>query len=204
MATQSPQPGGPEDLQVDGPYSPLSLAKLSTKLHDGTEFKVLLDQSGLGFAHDDPSMLYMTIQARLEQAYWWVDNKFDGRRVFPWMYRYLHYMFIDGSFKYKDDVDVIACMQEGKITEDMDEYKHIISLVKYCKTNVEAAQIIGCIQLLVMTFKQCTKDGVPVSIFIEQPETSLHPKREAKWMSMFYDIKKNYYDYYFGTNETAK
>jgi hypothetical protein len=186
MAIQNPKP---DDIQVDGPYSPISLEKLKKVVHLDKEFSVLLDQSGLGFAHDDPNILYMTIQERKEQAVWWMKNNFDGRRIPAWLYRYLHYMFNDGDFKYKDHLDVVACMQEGKIKEDDEEYQRILALIKHCETNVEAAQIIGFVMLMVGTLNQCRKDGIPPKIFIEQPETSLHPKRTAKWMSLFYDFK---------------
>lgn len=190
MTSTNPNPG---DLQVDGPYSPMSLEKVRKQIIDNKEFSLLLDQSGMGFALDDPSLLYMTAEERLRQAHWWLDNKFDGRRIPAWLYRYLHYMYNDGDFKYKDHLDVAACMQEGKITEDCEEYKQILGLIKYCKTNTEAAHLIGFIILFVGTLHQAVKEGVHIGLFIETPETALHPQRQAKWMCLFYDIKQKWY-----------
>lgn len=191
MAKNKPDPG--DDLQVDGPYSPVSIEKLRKHIIRDKEFSVLIDGAGTGFAHDDPSILYMTCEARLEQAHWWVDNKFDGKTIPAFLYRYMHYMFNDGDFKYKDHLDVAACFNEGKITVDSDEYKQIIGMIKYCKSNPEAAQVIGFIMLFVGTLRQAVQNGIQISIFIETPENSLHPKRQAKFMSLFYKIKKEWY-----------
>ncbi len=62
----------------------------------------------------------------------------------------------------------------------------ILALYEYAKTNKEMKQLIGFIQL----FAGCCKHKM--SAYIEEPETHLHPKRQASFMSMFHAIKDDY------------
>ena len=61
------------DLLSDGPGSPISLLKFNesqAERDNPNKLKVLIDNSGNGIIFDDPSVLVMTSEDRLEQAYW--------------------------------------------------------------------------------------------------------------------------------------
>jgi hypothetical protein len=68
----------------------------------------------------------------------------------------------------------------------------IMGMIEYCKTNKEASQCIGLIILLHDSLVLAKHYNKWPTLYIEYPETNLHPKREAAVMSMIYDIFKKF------------
>lgn len=66
------------------------------------------------------------------------------------------------------------------------------AMYKYAATNVEMKQLIGFIQLFGGSLKQATKAGANLRMWIVEPETHLHPKRQAKFMTLFNRLKDKY------------
>ena len=191
-----------EDLSVAGPYSPISLKKFLT-IHGKSlpEFTVLIDQTDMGIAKDAENTLYITPNACKEQCDYFRDNIFfPSKRISAYLYRYLHYMFINDDYKpkYLSDQDVMNAMVKGEITATSEDYVKIQNLIAYSDANREASQIIGFIQLFAGSLsiykKESLKTGTQLGqrIFIEEPETHLHPKRQARLMSLFNHIRDEY------------
>ncbi len=64
--------------------------------------------------------------------------------------------------------------------------KGVEGMYKYAETNKAFKQAIGFIQLLAPCFKH------KMSAYIELPETHFHPQQQARIMSLFEMIKKDY------------
>ena len=183
-----------KDMSVDGPGSPISIKKfLASDRYSPSEHPcVLIDNSSSGFVHDDPNTMYMTTEDIQHQANWYRKNSFNGKQVPAYLYRYLHYMYLDGDMKYKTNQDLADAFNKKEITEESPEYKQIVNLIKYCDSNTEAAQLIGFITLFAGTLNQAKKENKPIRLFLKNPDNNLHPQRSARWMSMFYKLKKEY------------
>jgi len=108
------------------------------------------------------------------------------------LYRYLSYMFIDDAKWYESDQELVEDFNKGLITENSDNYKTVLSLIKWCEQNKESAQVIGLIQLIGGSLNIARKEGCGIKLYIEHPETSLHPKRQAKFVSMLTKIQEEY------------
>ena len=183
-----------KDMSVDGPGSPISIKKFlaSDKYSPSEHPCVLIDNSSSGFAHDDPNTMYMTTEDIQHQANWYRKNSFNGKQVPAYLYRYLHYMYLDGSMKYKTNQDLANAFNKKEITAESPEYKQIVNLIKYCDSNTEAAQLIGFITLFAGTISHAKKENKPIRLFLKNPDNNLHPLRAQRWMSMFYKLKKEY------------
>jgi hypothetical protein len=182
------------DMSIDGPGSPISIKKFlaSDRYNPSDHPCVLIDNSSIGFAHDDPNTIYMTTEDIQHQANWYRQNVFDGKLVPAYLYRYLHFMYIDGDMKYKTNGDLVAAFNNKEITADSPDFKQIINLIKYCDSNTEAAQLIGFITLFAGTIQDAKKHNKPIRLFLKSPDNNLHPQRAVRWMSMFYKLKKEY------------
>jgi predicted ATP-dependent endonuclease of OLD family len=185
--------GKKEDLSVDGPGSPISIKKFNdtrSKKDDKT-FTVLIENEGLGFSHDDPEFIYITPNDCSEQAIYFLKNGFDPEKLPAYLYRYLSLMYqLEKQFETNQEYnDAIA---NGSFGKEDNDYKEVMNKVKYCESNHEAKQIIGLCQLFGGTLNQAKKAKVNVKIFIQEPETYLHPKRERMIMSLFQLIQKEY------------
>lgn len=181
------------DINVSGPHSSISLKKFLDNEGDKTkEFTLLVDGTGQGIAKDAPEMVYITPEECSKQAIWYSQNKFNGKGIPAYLYRYLAYMFIDKHELYPNDQALAKDFESGKIKEDSSDYQMILGLIKYCDTNKEAAQVIGMIQLISGSLRLSVGHMAGIRFFIEHPETSLHPSRQAKIMNMITALKAEY------------
>lgn len=192
-----PQNRTNNNVNVDGAYSPVSLKKYleldSEKESTGYSFRVLIDNTGYGIALDDPNTMYMTPEDRIEQAKYFRERIFDGKSLPVYLFRYLRYMFLEkDDNKYPSDESVVKAYRSGKLTLDSPDYKMVVNLVKFSDNNVEAAHIIGLIQLVAGSFNLSSKEKRSFRLFIQHPETGLHPKRVARFMSMYHMIVREY------------
>jgi hypothetical protein len=178
-----------QDLSIAGPGSPVSLKKVIEQVigPEQKPFTVLVDRTGAGIAHDSDECIYVTPEQCSIQALYYKNNIFDGRRIPAYLYRALHYFYNDGRYtpKYKTDQDVIDAFIKEEITEESPEYIQILNLIKYCDSNSEAQQIIGLIQLIQGPLSIAKKQNVGFKLYLDRPETALHPKRQSAFMSWF-------------------
>ena len=72
-----------------------------------------------------------------------------------------------------------------------DEFIH--SLIDGAKHNREAQQVIGLIQLFTGALSLAKKMGKMPVLYIIEPETHLHPKRQAAIMDILFQIHKEEY-----------
>lgn len=180
------------DLSVNGPGSPVSLKKFLLSHETNKELTVLIDGTGSGIAHDDEGCLYITPEECKTQALHYSKNVFNGRQIPAYLYRYLGYMMIDGMKEYNSDQELAEAFQNGDITEESDDYKYLLNLITYCEHNSEAQQVIGLIQLIAGSLNIARKADSGLRLYIDRPETALHPKRQAKAMSLFMKLKSEY------------
>lgn len=169
-----------DDLSVSGPYSPASLKKfnmLEVNENEGV-FKLLIpDESGI--AMDDPDFAYITIQERAEQAKYFRETFFPDKLP-DYLLQYLNF-FYNGT--------------NTMPTEE--QLPQILGLIQYCDTNKEAQQLVGLITLFHDSLLLAKHYKSSVKLFIEEPETLLHPKRVRFVMYVLtviaekFDIKLN-------------
>lgn len=177
------------DLSVAGPGSPVSLQKFLDTHEVAKPFSVLIDGTGGGIAKDAAEVIYITPKDCSEQAIYFSKNVFDGR-IPDYLYRYLAFMMLDRE--YQTQYELVADMNAGKVTTESEDYKHIQNLIKYCDSNPEAQQVIGLIQLIAGIFNMAKKAKAGIRVYLEHPETALHPKRQARFVSMFMHLKEEY------------
>ena len=153
---------------------------------------MLLDQTGLGIAKDADA-LYITPAACTEQALFYAKDIFDGKYLPAYLFRYIRYMMFDDDLKkYPTNSAVLDDMQAGVLTETSPEYVEVVNFLKYVEHNPEGLQLLGLIQLIGGSLNLIRKEQAPMRLYIEYPETSLHPKRSARFMSMFHMLSKEY------------
>lgn len=181
-----------EDLSIDGPGSPISLKKVLKEV-ELKPFTFFVDGSGQGIAPDDESCIYITPAECTIQALHYSKNVFDGRRVPEYLYRYLSYMF-DVEPIMNSKAETIIAFNTGVINEETPGYKHIVNLIKYCDSNDEARQIIGLIQLIAGTLNMARKNKSGVRLYIDKPETSLHPKRQSRCVNLLMKLREEFGD----------
>ena len=168
------------DLLSDGPGSPISLLKFNesqAEKDNPNKLKVLIDNSGNGIIFDDPSVLVMTSEDRIEQAYWTLKNHLPINNLPPYLLGYLALMF-------EEEVDALGSIEAKE--------HFLLNKIKYCASNKESAQIIGLIILFVETVKlaQMNNFNAP-TLLIDKPETDLHPKREARIMTLINKMRED-------------
>lgn len=160
---------------VDG--APISLEKVSKHISKTGTAKsnmyVLIDNTNTGFVNDDPTLANVTIQEREDQAMYFIGLNLP---LPPYLKKYIEHM-------YKDDKPDVEAMY------------------KYAKTNPELKQIIGLIQLVGGSLNMAKKMKKSVRLYIEEPETRLHPKRERMVISLLEMLKK---DYGYGEEDNSK
>jgi hypothetical protein len=181
-----------EDLSVGGPYTPVSLDKLIKTSHVRTKLTVLVDGTGLGIAKDSPECVYVTPEETTQQALYFLKEKFDGKRIPAYLFRYLSYMFIDDAIEYENDQFLADLFNGGDLTEESKDYQYILGLIKYCDSNKEAQHLIGMIQIIAGSLRIATQHKSGVKFYLEHPETGLHPKRQSRLMSMLMKLHKEY------------
>lgn len=181
---------------VAGEGSPISLNKVLEDKANGVykkEFCVFIDNTYSGFALDAPGTVYLTVDARTEQAVYFVERIFDGR-IPCYLYRYLHYMYHHEEYemKYPKDEDVVKAFESGALTVESEEYKKLQNMIKYSGSNKSVQQMIGLITLLGGTLLDCKKRGKYIRIYIEEPETHLHPQQERRVISLLHKLREEY------------
>lgn len=182
-----------EDLSVGGPNTPISLDKfIKSTEHKLRAFTVLVDGTGMGIHKDSNECVYVTPETCYAQANYYREEKFDGKRIPAYLYRYLNYMFNDDAPFYESDQFLLDLYNGGEITEESEDYQRILGLVKWCESNKEAAQVIGMIQIISGSLRIATQEKCGIRLYLEHPEHALHPKRQSRCMSMIVKLNKEY------------
>lgn len=192
------------DLTVDGPGSPISLKKVLKDIEDKgnslTSLTLLIDGTGAGIEKDEEPMLYITPEECRTQAVYYAKHHFNGVQIPMYLYRYLRYMFTNDENKILSEQEVLDMIQKGEINEEDDNYKYLSNLIKYVSTNAEAAQVIGLIQLTAGALSAASKKDVGIRLYFEHPETHLHPRRQARFVTTLMEIQT---DYGFNPNDSS-
>ena len=181
-----------EDLSVGGPYTPVSLDKLIKNGHAKTKLTLLVDGTGLGIAKDSPECVYITPEETSKQALYYLKEKFNGKGIPAYLFRYLSFMFIDDAIEYDSDQFLADLFEGGDLTEESKDYQYILGLIKYCESNKEAQHVIGMIQILGGSLRIATQHKSGIKFYLEHPETGLHPKRQSRLMTMIMKLHKEY------------
>lgn len=182
-----------DDLSVAGPGSPVSLKKFIASSPGLPELTVLIDGTGMGIAKDEEGMVYITPDECKTQTLHYVKNIFNGRNVPGYLFRYINYMMKDDrDMRYPTDDKVMEGFLSGSLTEQHEDYVFVKNFITYAEHNTEALQLIGFVQLVGGTLNMARKMQSGVRMYLEQPETGLHPKREARLMSLFHKLTEEY------------
>ena len=88
------------------------------------------------------------------------------------------------EYKYPSDHSLAKECRAGRLTKDSEEYITLLNYIKWSNSNPEVMHLIGLIQLLSGTLNIAKKQNQRISIFLDYPETNLHPKRERKLMTL--------------------
>lgn len=179
-----------KDISVDGPFSPISLKKVLAEI-EPKPITIFVDGSGCGIAQDDDSLIYITPSECSSQALYYSKTLFDGKRIPAYLYRYLGFMFSIGK-DYQTDEELVEDFSSGVITEESVDYKQILNLIKYCEHNDEAKQVIGLIQLIGGALNIARKQQKGIRLYIDKPETSLHPNKQSKIPTLLMRLKDRY------------
>lgn len=181
-----------EDLSVDGPGSPVSIKKFNgTRIASDREGLTVLIDDGIGFAFDDPEFTYITPEECAKQAVHYVKAGFNEDGLPAYLYRYISYMF-GLNTQFKTNQEYVDAVRKKEFTKDNPDFKEAVNKVKYCENNTEAKQIIGFVQLFAGCLNMCKKEGKPAKLFLHEPDSFLHPKRSAKFMSLIKMIEEDY------------
>ncbi len=189
------------DLTVAGPGSPVSMTKVldfidnETPIKDQPSLMVLLDNSGSGIYHDSPQLVNIMITDRIEQCNYYLDNFFNGKNISAYLYRYIYWIMEEGCTdnpKYRNDQEIADAYNNKHLTAESDEYKKVLNYITYAKSNTEIMHIIGLVQLIGGALKEAAKQQSCLRIFIEQPETGFHPKRERCLVTILNRLRDEY------------
>jgi len=180
-----------EDLSIAGSGSPISLKKFLLKHPDAKPLTVLVDGTGLGIAKDDSGTIYITREDCAQQALYYCKEVFDGVRVPAYLFRYLNYMMFDDE-RWNDDKQVAQAFIDGTVNDQSEEYLRVKNFLTYAEHNPEGLQVIGLIQLIGGSLNMARKRNSGIRIYLEHPETALHPKRQSRFISLFYKLQKDY------------
>jgi hypothetical protein len=213
LQVQQPAPEEKESLTVDGsPYAPISIRKAIEHLQrqghfdittgdDRHNFTVFINNSGNGYDIDDADTINVTIQARVDQSNWFVDEVLPKLpRIPAYLYRYVQWvMFDDCSYngkypemKYKRDNDYIQALASGILKQTDEEYQQVYNFIRWAKSNSEATHLVGLIQLVGGTMLARSKKNLGCMFYIEFPETGFHPKRERLIVTLLNKLKEEY------------
>jgi len=186
-----------QDLSVNGPGSPVSLTKLMKTIPPDREGPTVLIDNGIGIVKDEPSVTVITPDDCKMQALHFLNTVFKPLQKLPYYairhltalyelpggeYDYSH----TGKAKYPDNESVKMAVMSGAIKDTDADYKFLFNKFTYGEHDPEFLQLLGLIQLVSGSVKRGGK------IFIDYPETFLHPKRERIVMTMMEEIKRDY------------
>jgi hypothetical protein len=175
-----------DDLSVAGPGSPISLKKTLDTI-EPKPITILVDGSGCGIAKDADDVIYITDKECFEQSSYYLHNKYKTGKIPAYLFRHLSFFFCDD----KDTTNVFAKTDEmlveyfrlKVITETSPQYIYIKNLIEYCESNKEAGKLIGLIQLVAGIMNIAKKEKKGIKLYLENPETFLHPSRQSKLVS---------------------
>lgn len=129
---------------------------------------VLVDGSGMGIAKDDPRVFNITSQMCHEQAMYSLNTI---GKIWSGAEKYMRIFYKDES-------------EAG--TFDFEK------MCRAAKESAELQQIIGMITILASIMNVANKEGKKFPIYLEHPETHLHPKRQSAFVSFMMQITKDY------------
>jgi hypothetical protein len=186
-----------QDVSINGPGSPASLKKLIKYVVDpNAKGPVVFIDNGVGIVKDDPDTIVITPEDCKQQALYFLEKFFKPLQKPPYYvirhllalyerpgceYDYSH----SGKAKYPDNESVKMATMTGGIKAEDEDYKFLINKFTYGEHDPEFLQLLGLIQLA----SGAVKSGGRV--FIDYPETFLHPKRERMVMTMLEEIKRD-------------
>lgn len=185
-----------EDLLVNGPGSPISLKKvIDTVLHGKRHLTVLLDQDSQGFYTADAEVTVINSEICKEHALEFQSTHFNQKQMPLYLLRHLLYFFYDkeplvyphNEFILEDLKEFVTNDPEGKRI-----YAEILNKITYIKNNPEWQQVIGLIITICGCLNLAKKEQISCRLYIEYPETHLHPKREQKFMYFFHEVYNEY------------
>lgn len=150
---------------------PYSLAKL-IKENELKKLNLLVDGTGLGIDKDDPNVFIIGAKDCELQAHYWVDIMIKDNH--PRLPVYLN----DDLKLFYPDVN--------------NDDQFFFELVKNCKSNAEATQIIGLIMLVHGALSMAKKHGKRLNLYLEHPEVHLHPSRQSTLATWLIQTDKKY------------
>jgi len=210
---QQSVPEEKESLTVDGsPYAPISIRKAIEHLQkqghfdittgdDKHNLTVFINNSGNGYDIDNAETINVTIQARIDQSNWFVDEVLPKLpRIPAYLYRYVQWVMFDDckyndkypEMKYKKDNDYVQALASGILKQTDEEYQQVYNFIRWAKSNSEATHLVGLIQLVGGTMLARSKKNLGCLFYIEFPETGFHPKRERLVVTLLNKLKEEY------------
>ena len=148
----------------------LSLGKIADQIvPPENKITVLINNSGKGIRNDVP-LIEVNPEETIKQGRYYIEEvhpKFGGR-IPSYLTKYL-----------------------GRLYED-DEDQSVEYLLEGAFDNREVLHLIGMIQLVGGTLNAARKEGGGVRLYIVEPETYCHPKRERIIMSVLHDLIDEY------------
>jgi len=191
------------DLSIAGPGSPISMQKFTDYLDAETpierqpELIVMLNQSGQGLLQDNDSIVQVMIADRVMQAHYWRDEFWNGKQISAYLYRYVYYMLEEDEYdiakhKYPNNQAIVDALTSGALTETSDEFVRMKGYFEWLKSNNEVTHIVGLVQLVGGSLRAAAKKQSYLRIFIEEPETGMHPKRERKLVTLIKMLGDDY------------
>lgn len=185
----------PDDLTINGPDSPISLQKFI----DSPGFNprdrrltVLLDQTGDGI-FNDATPINITADECKDHALHLFYKVFEPTKKVPaYLLRHIDYMF-DVVTTHKENYSYGFKSQQEALTyvnndPENDLYKFCFNKLNNVKFNAEFQQVLGLIGLIAGSLNQARKNGSSIRVYIEHPETHLHPKKQAKFMTLLNEL----------------
>jgi len=180
-----------EDISVNGPGSPVSLKKvLKSPSIQLRELNVFVTND-THIVKDAEDVSYITADMCKEQALYFLDTFFKGKLIPHYAFHHILYLFSERNRdvykEYPDSISVKLSVISKKLTDDSEDYKFVLNKFTYGREDPEFLQCLGMIQLIGSYLKLGAQ-----RIYIEHPETHLHPKRQSKFMTMMQNIRKEY------------
>lgn len=130
---------------------------------------LLVDGSGNGIAKDEENIFYITSEMCQTQADY---NLFTKGKVWNGVEKYMKMFF------------------KKEVEDGTFDYEKKLSAAKH---SPELKQIIGMITILGSVMNMGNKaGGKRVPIYIEHPETHLHPSRQSAFVTFFFEITKDF------------